>query len=110
MIDWSRVEDLRSEIGIADFMEVVDLFLEETDGSVDRLAAGLAPAAVEGELHFLKGSALNLGFGALAALCQDGERCASGGHSASVELERIVQCYAQSKQAFLAGLARLDAA
>lgn len=110
MIDWARAEDLRAEIGTDDFMEVVDLFLEETDASVGRLAAGQPPSAVEGELHFLKGSALNLGFRDLAALCQDGERQAGNGDAASLDLGPIVHCYAQSKLAFLNGLSRLDAA
>lgn len=110
MIDWARAEELRSEIGLGDFMEVVELFLEETDASVERLASGQPPASVEGELHFLKGSALNLGFWELAALCQDGERRAGSGNAGSVDLGPVVQCYVQSKQVFLDGLPRLDAA
>jgi histidine phosphotransfer protein HptB len=29
MIDWKRVEDLKEEIGLEGFVEVVDMFLDE---------------------------------------------------------------------------------
>ena len=78
MIDWARVGELRDEIGCEDFAEVVSLFLEEADEVVQRLGACADAKALESALHFLKGSALNLGFERLAQLCQDGERRAAG--------------------------------
>ncbi len=73
MISWERVRELRDEIGEDDFCEVVDLFLEEVEEVLARLRAEPNPASYEADLHFLKGSALNLGFQALGALCRDGE-------------------------------------
>lgn len=100
MIDWGRVTELRTEFGEDGFAEVVGLFLEEADEVIARLGLGVPPEQVEGQLHFLKGSALNLGLTDLAALCQDGERRAAQG---GVDLTRVVSCYAASKAAFQAG-------
>jgi histidine phosphotransfer protein HptB len=55
MIDWKRVEELKEEIGIDGFVEVVDMFLDEAEGAVRALISGLPEGEVEGQLHFLKG-------------------------------------------------------
>lgn len=103
MIDWARVSELRDEIGSEDFAEVVTLFLEEADEVVLRLPACSDAKSLESALHFLKGSALNLGFETLAQLCQEGERLAATG---SVEIDRaaVAAEYEASKTAFEAGL------
>jgi HPt (histidine-containing phosphotransfer) domain-containing protein len=103
MIDWSRVNDLREEIGPESFDEVAELFLEEVDEAVAKLDGPMTPKALESGLHFVKGSALNLGFQTLAALCQAGERTAANG-STDVDLGEIRVCYDASKAAFQAGL------
>jgi HPt (histidine-containing phosphotransfer) domain-containing protein len=105
MIDWKRVEELRMEIGADGFAEVADMFLEEADQAVKALAAGLAVDEVEGQLHFLKGSALNLGLADLAALCQDGERKAAAGYGALVDLGQVARVYQASRALLLGGLA-----
>lgn len=106
MIDWARVNDLRSEIGKEDFLEVVNLFLEEADEVVDALSGGPDLPQVESRLHFLKGSALNLGLTDLAALCQSGERSAAMGSSASVNLQQVAVVYQTSRKLLLDSLAR----
>ena len=68
------------------------------------LVAGPAPDEVEGQLHFLKGSALNLGFAELAAICQDGETAGGAGHAAAVDLARCAAIYRASREALLDGL------
>lgn len=103
MIDWERVKELRGEIGAEDFTEVVEMFLEEADEAVKRLTPALSAKAMEADLHFLKGAALNLGFVALCTLCQDGERRASAG-STAVDLKTVIQVYSDSKAAFESGL------
>lgn len=100
MIDWDRVESLRAEIGDADFAEVVDLFLEEVDDTLARMG-GRARAA---DLHFLKGSALNLGFADLAALCMAAERRAAAGEP--VDPAPIDAAYRSARKVFLARLGR----
>lgn len=110
MVDWERIADLQAQIGTEDFIGVVDLFLEETDEAVARLAAVDRPAEVEAVLHFLKGSALNLGLAGLAQLCGEGERVAAAGQAGVVDREAIAAAYARSRQALLEGLARRPAA
>jgi histidine phosphotransfer protein HptB len=105
MIDWKRVDELREEIGADGFAEVADMFLEEADQAVRTLVAGLPPDQVEGQLHFLKGSALNLGLSDLAAICQDGERKAAAGLGGSVDLAEVARVYQHSRQVLLGGIA-----
>jgi len=56
------------------------------------------------QLHFLKGSALNLGFADFSDLCHRGEGAAGAGRGAEVNLAEILDCFDRSKVAFLAGL------
>ena len=48
MIDWKRVAELKEEIGADGFVEVADMFLDEAEGAVRALVAGLAPEELEG--------------------------------------------------------------
>lgn len=102
MIDWDRVNELREEVGAEDFMEVADLFLEEVDEVIARLSTAPNPAQYEEEMHFLKGSALNLGFDAMGQICQHGEKAAAEGHSELIDLSKLFSVYAASKAEFLA--------
>jgi HPt (histidine-containing phosphotransfer) domain-containing protein len=104
MIDWKRVEELREEIGADGFVEVADMFLDEAEGAVRALVAGIPPGEVEGQLHFLKGSALNLGLSDLAAICQDGERKAAAGQGALVDTAQVAAIYHASRASLLGGL------
>jgi HPt (histidine-containing phosphotransfer) domain-containing protein len=61
-------------------------------------------------LHFLKGSALNLGFAAFADLCHGGERAAATGNQDGIDLDAVLDCYTRSKSEFIAGLAQVIAA
>ncbi|TMV93986.1 Hpt domain-containing protein [Thioclava sp. BHET1] len=103
MIDWDRVTELRSEIGAEGFAEVVDLFLDEVEAVA--LALGQKPGKLEDELHFLKGSALNLGFGTFGRLCQQGERLCANGQDAQVDVAAIISGYHNSKAEFMTRLA-----
>ena len=106
MIDWDRVRELHSEVGAEDFAEVVDLFLAEVDEATARLAAGPDLTRLKDDLHFIKGSAYNLGFARLGALCADGEQQATAGDAAGVDVAAILDCYATSRQDFVEGLDR----
>lgn len=101
MIDWNRVRDLKAEIGEEDFVEVATMFLDESDEVIARLSRENGALALEKDLHFLKGAALNLGFAQLAALCQDGERRAAAG-SIDVDLDSVRGVYMVSRQTFVA--------
>ncbi len=101
MISWDRVNELRDEVGEEDFAEVVSLFLEEVEEVMTRLQSKPDPASYEADLHFLKGSALNLGFRALSTLCRDKEMKISGNASGEIDLGDIFSTYEQSKAEFL---------
>lgn len=103
MIDWNRIEELRREIGDDGFAEVAELFWDEVETILARLPED-APRQLESDLHFLKGSAWNLGFRDFGALCQHGEKTAAQGRAAEVDLDLIARQYGTTKSAFLAGL------
>lgn len=110
MIDWTRISALRAEIGEENLHEVIGLFIEETDEVIARLDERVADSALASLLHFLKGSALNLGFSDLAAICHEGERKATRGEDGDIDLERIISLYCASRMTFLNGLALHSAA
>lgn len=104
MIDWTRVHELRSEIGEAGFAEVVDLFLEEVEAVLSRLDPAAGPGQLGNDLHFLKGCAWNLGFVEFGANCQTGEIDALANRCSDDRVAAIVTCYHASREAFLKGL------
>ena len=104
MIDWSRVRDLQDEIGAEDFAAVVEIFLEEVDATVTDLDRDRHACALEAQLHFLKGSALNLGFRHFSVLCQEGETAAARGNAHAIDIDRILESYRASRREFLARL------
>ncbi len=104
MIHWPRVRQLRDEVGADEFNEVVEIFLDEVQEVIARLHADTARQDLEQNLHFLKGSALSLGFEVFSKLCQDGERLAASGEAAKVDLSEILAVFAASKSVFQAEL------
>ncbi|MGB0659436.1 MAG: Hpt domain-containing protein [Mangrovicoccus sp.] len=99
MLDWSRVEELREEVGEDAFGEVVELFLEEVGEAIGALANG--ESCSEENMHFIKGAALNLGFQDLANLCQSGESLARDGAADQIDLPKIVACFGDTRDAFM---------
>lgn len=110
MIDWQRVAELEGEVGQDGLCEVITLFLEETDEVMARLSTDAAPQQLGRDLHFLKGSALNLGLRALAQLCQEGERLCDSGGAGRINLPLLRHLYEESKAALRAGQANRPAA
>jgi hypothetical protein len=100
MIDWTRVDDLRAEIGADDLTEVVALFLLECDETVGRFGDGDRIGA--DTLHFLKGAALNLGFSALARACAEGEAACHAGQPPAAA--PILAIYRRTRADFAARL------
>jgi len=78
------------------------MFLAESDEAVARLLAGKPDPTLEADLHFLKGSALNLGFQHLAALCSAGEKRAAAG--VPVNVPEVAESFVATRLAFEAGL------
>lgn len=110
MIDWNRVHDLRDEIGADEFAGVVELFLDEVEIEIAELRGRVPLDTLESRLHFLKGSALNLGFEQFCNMCQAGETAASGGAADQVAIRPILASYDASKAVFLKGLKDMKAA
>lgn len=104
MIDWDRVAALREEVGPEDFDEVVELFLQEVDEEIERLAEVTAQNGLAEKLHFLKGSALSLGFSDFSSLCQTGESALSNDPTAEVDVLKMQDSYQASRSAFLSDL------
>ena len=106
MIDWTRVAELRDEIGPEDFDEVAELFLMEVEDTLGRLGKAEKNASEMQELlHFLKGSALNLGFRDVSEVCSKGEKDAAQGHC-DVDIDQLKGLCAASRQAFEAEFAQ----
>ncbi len=108
MICWNRVNELRDEVGNDDFLEVVEIFLEEVDEVMERLRQDPDPSTYEAELHFLKGSALSLGFSALADLCSQGEKQSQGPDRDSIDLGAVIQTFGASRREFNNGQGQAD--
>ena len=104
MIDWKRVSELRDEVGAEDFDEVVDLFLLEVDEEIDQLTHELAPQKLSEKLHFLKGSALSLGFSEFSQRCAAAELEMAQTADAAVDIDGIISSYGASRSKFIAEL------
>ncbi len=99
---------MRNEIGADDFAEVVEIFLEEVEEEMTKLDGDPDRDTLGAVLHFLKGSALNLGFSQFSDQCQNGEGCVRS--DLPVDIGGLKQCYVASKAEFLSALNALDAA
>ncbi len=96
LVNRDRLAALRGEIGEDGFDEVVDLFLRESEEVVARLGTQRQGGLSEADLHFLKGSALTLGFDDLADLCRQSET------GATVHPATLQDVWERSRAAFRA--------
>ncbi|MEM6618625.1 MAG: Hpt domain-containing protein [Pseudomonadota bacterium] len=102
MIDWAQIKQLEEDVGAEDLGEVIALFLSEVDEAVDEMIAS-PPAdgpSMASALHFLKGSAYNLGFRAFGDYCAEGEKSAGEGDISGVSVEKVQALYGASKTKF----------
>lgn len=104
MIDWSQVAQLRQDVGVEDFGEVLDIFFEEVEEVTAQIAQAIPPGDLGKHLHFLKGSASNLGFTEFSEACQKGETLCDKGAENQVNIPEILTVYSGSKQAFFSGI------
>ena len=103
MIDWKRVAELRDEVGAEDFDDIISLFLEEVEETLEGLHQIQDVQTLREQLHFIKGSALNMGFETVAQLCDRGEHQKVGGHAA-IDTHCIRDSYQTSKSQVFAQL------
>ena len=94
MIDWDRINELRDEVGEDDFRDVLGMFFEEVEAVLDGLSPGPTLAR---DLHFLKGSALNIGMKDVSDLCREYEQRLNEGTAVADETSAIVSAYQASK-------------
>ena len=103
MIDWSQIKQVEEDVGAEDLAEVVEIFIEEVEEAVDALRgmSEMADAQMAPAMHFLKGSAYNLGFKGFGDYCAEGEKRATAGEGAGFDLQKVVALYEQSKAEFV---------
>ena len=108
MINWAQIKQLEEDVGSEDLSEVVTLFLSEVDEAVSELDAvsGGTPQDIAAALHFLKGSAFNLGFQEFGDYCAEGESQAHGGEISQISFEKVQQLYDSSKTIFLSEISQ----
>ena len=103
MINWARVEELASEVGADGYLELRDVFLGEVEDALQRIEIAAGMPALERDLHFLKGSALNIGLTEFACLCSAGEDAAKANRLTAEDLSAITECYKISRRDLIAG-------
>ena len=103
MINWVQVKQLEEDIGAEDFGDIVEVFIDEVDEAVNalRTVSNMADSELAPALHFLKGSASNLGFDDFANYCSEGEKLAEAGIGSEVDLAHVISLYDKSKNIFL---------
>tara|TARA_R110000796_G_scaffold27713_2_gene76267 strand:+ start:4747 stop:5079 length:333 start_codon:yes stop_codon:yes gene_type:complete len=70
VIDWAYVNGLCNDIGRDSFDEIIQVFFEEVEDTLKHLENLPNQIDITEELHFLQGSALNLGFVGFSAECR----------------------------------------
>ncbi len=101
MINMARINELRQEVGEDDLAEVISIFCEEMDEAMESLDT-IAPQDVPGQLHFLKGSALNIGLDSVSELCRANEQRVAEDVAYRPDTAAIRLAYEQSKAALAA--------
>ncbi|WP_167626591.1 Hpt domain-containing protein [Paracoccus luteus] len=97
---------MHRELGEPEFRTILELFLDEIEAAVRRPAAA-GTAEFEAQLHFLKGSAWNIGLSDFGALCQVCEALAIRGCADQVDPATLAECYALSRQVLMRDLDRM---
>lgn len=97
MLNKDRIEELRGEVGDDGFVEVIEIFCEEVEEVLEHLATPGADLAER--LHFLKGSALNIGMERVGALCLAAEDRLRFDANAVPDIATIRDAYAASRRA-----------
>lgn len=100
MIDWDHIDRLRQEVGADSFTEIVDLFRNEVEEVFTRIRAH---GATHTDMHFLKGSAANLGFVEFSKTCQISEHALRAGQE-NIDLAEIFSSFESACSRFATGL------
>lgn len=96
MVNWDRITELQEEVGEDDLAEVLVLFCEEVEEALGALATTDA-AKLKGHLHFLKGSAMNIGLDQVSTLCREAEQSLTSDPNAIVSVDTIRSAYQSAR-------------
>ncbi len=99
MLNLNRIAELKAEVGEEDFAEVFDIFCEEVEEVLDSLPT-VPQAELPGKLHFLKGSALNIGLDAVGERCRLEEVKLSEDPEATPDIPEIRRLFSESMADF----------
>lgn len=99
MIDWNRIAELRHDVLGEDFPEVFDIFREEVEEILRGLSDAPNFASFEEHFHFLKGSALNVGFTEFGEMCFAAEKACADGKAMTIDVDQVLDCYKVSLSA-----------
>ncbi|MFN3527062.1 MAG: Hpt domain-containing protein, partial [Paracoccus sp. (in: a-proteobacteria)] len=86
-----RVLKMYNDVGAQEFGPLVALFLEETETRLTHL--GASPAQLLLDLHFLRGSALNLGFTNFGEVCLRAEEQLVDGQFDQVSRDDLIAAF-----------------
>lgn len=101
MLDLSRIEELRADFGSDDLTEVLMVFCAEIDDALNTLADAPLETRLS-QLHFIKGSAMNVGLEVLGHLCSAEEiRLAAASPGTPPDVDTIRQAYDTGVRALL---------
>lgn len=96
MIDWGRIDELREEVGEEDLAEVIELFCEEVEEVLETLHR-VQPSEISDKIHFLKGSAQNIGFSNLAECCVSIEDSLRSNAAFSVDVTELKAIFCRAR-------------
>lgn len=108
MLNWTTIKKLHHDIDPEDFDEIVDIFLGEMETEIQALRKDDCTDTIGCRLHFLKGSALNMGFETFSKLCTVGEQGLATPSTSGIDTFEIEECYKKSKTQFLRQLDQLS--
>jgi HPt (histidine-containing phosphotransfer) domain-containing protein len=101
MIDWTRVTELRYEVGADAFKDITQVFLLEVSEALAELTNDTPRHTLEERLHFIRGCALSLGFKAFSPLCHQAETQATKGQVKTINVAGLVNSYDASYKVFV---------
>jgi HPt (histidine-containing phosphotransfer) domain-containing protein len=101
VIDWEQVATLQTAVGRDDFSTIMRVFFKEVEEANAQLTMGVTTDQFRDILHFVKGSALSVGFVELSEQCAQAERNFAGSHQITSIGKEIITSYEKSKEHFL---------
>lgn len=100
MIDWTKVTDLRYELGAENFHEMVGIFVQELDEVIGELDERVELATLPELLVFMTDSSDRLGFSAFAEACRERELALDPQGIEFIDVEHLIILYCESRVAF----------